>query len=72
MTSEPVPSGTVQRFDTSNPDDLAFVVANGLVWTAGQESQQAAVDALIAGTLPMNDRVPPQIVAAIAQARGGQ
>jgi hypothetical protein len=49
--------------------DLALLLANGLIWKCPPAGQQRAIDALIAGTLPGNDRVPPAIAAWVAAHR---
>jgi hypothetical protein len=49
------------RFNYDDPADLAELVGNGLIWRASQTAQKRAVDAILAGTLPMNDRVPPRM-----------
>ena len=36
-----------------------------MVWQAGPKATKAAFDALVSGTLPMNDRVPADIRAAV-------
>ncbi len=51
----------VMRYDAANPEDLRVLVENGAIWRAGPRAQQAAIEALVAGTLPMNDRVPPEV-----------
>ena len=59
-------------FDASKPEDLRVLVENGLVWQAGPKAINAAIDAIIAGTLPMNDRVPPEIARYIESQTAGQ
>lgn len=59
----------VIRYNPSDPADLAVIVENGLVWKAGEAAQQAAFDALVSGALPMNDRIPADILSAIESAR---
>ena len=49
------------RFNYDDPVDLAILTENGLIWKTSERGQQRAIDALIAGTIPMNDKVPPKI-----------
>ena len=41
--------------------DLPLLVSSGLIWKCPPRAQKRAIDAILAGTLPMNDRVPPRM-----------
>jgi len=58
---------SVVRYDQANPEDLAAMIANGLVWSLAPEVQEAAVNALVADPSLMNDRVPDDIRAFIEE-----
>jgi hypothetical protein len=49
------------HYNYDDPADLRELVENGLIWRASQTAQKRAVDALLSGDLPVNDRVPPRI-----------
>jgi len=51
------------HYSYDNADDLRELVENGLIWRGSQTAQKRAVDALVSGNLPVNDRVPPRIAA---------
>lgn len=68
-TEENGPGGKTIRYNTADPADLALLIENGAIWQAGPQSQQAAVDALVAGTVPLNDLVPPVVRAAVERAQ---
>jgi hypothetical protein len=53
--------GNVVRYDPAKPEDLAALVANGLVWSLAPEVRGAAMEALLDGTIPMNDKVPDDV-----------
>jgi hypothetical protein len=72
VRTETVGGHNVVHYDAADPADLAVIVANGMVWQAGPKATKAAFDALVAGTLPMNDRVPADIRAAIERAQEGK
>lgn len=72
MRTETVGGHNVQYYDPADPADLAVIVANGMVWQAGPKAVKAAYDALVAGTLPMNDRVPADIKADIEEAQASK
>jgi len=50
---------------SDKPEDFAWMVANGTIWMLSPATQQRAVAMIVAGTLPMNDKVPPRIAAYI-------
>ncbi len=52
----------------SDPDDLRVAIKRGLVWHASPRGQQMAIDALIAGTVPMPDNLPPKVRAYVEAA----
>ena len=53
------------------PDDFAVMVRTGWVWMLSRETQQRAVEAMVRGDLPTNDRVPPQIAEYVRARRPG-
>ena len=58
-----------------NVDDLADLrdlVTNGLIWRGSQAMQKRAVDALVSGALPLNDRVPPRMAEWIIAHQSGK
>ena len=52
-----------RHFYADKPEDFARMVANGWIWMLSPATQQHAVEMLVAGTLPMNAKVPPKIAA---------
>lgn len=49
------------HYNYDDPADLRDLVENGLIWRASQTAQKRAVEAILSGTLPLNNRVPPRI-----------
>jgi hypothetical protein len=48
-----------------DPADRKLLIESGVIWRCGQQAVQMAVDDLVAGMVPMNDKVPPEIAAII-------
>ncbi len=68
-----MPTGTKThpRFDASDPEDRRILIETGLIWKSGMpEAIQLAVDDLVEGRVPMNDRVPADVAAFIAKKQG--
>jgi hypothetical protein len=55
----------VAYFNWNDPEDRASGIADGTIWRCPPEAQQLAVDDLVSGRVPMNDKVPPDIAASI-------
>jgi len=71
MKEHNVAGQRVLSYDASNPDDLRTLVENGLIWVAAPAAQQAAVNALASGELPLNDRIPADVRAYIERSLTG-
>lgn len=64
------PGGKVIRYDYTDPADLAAIIASGVVWKAGPQAKQDAVEAIVAGTVPMPTNLPPEVAEYVAQRMG--
>ncbi len=54
-------------YPDSNDERFALLIASGLIWRGGPKSQVQAIWYLIAHPEAMNDRVPENIRAALAE-----
>src|SRR5450759_5451880 len=48
-----------------DPADRKLLIESGVIWRCGQKAVQMAVEDLVDGVVPMNDKVPPEIAAII-------
>jgi hypothetical protein len=53
------------RMDLDDPADRKLLIESGVIWRCGQRAVQMAVEDLVDGVVPMNDKVPPEIAAII-------
>jgi hypothetical protein len=58
--SEEHPAGS-KHYDANDPADWAEIVRLGFVWSLGEAEQKQAIDDLISGKLPMNDKIPQEL-----------
>jgi hypothetical protein len=54
------PAGS-KHYNADEPEDWAEVVRLGYVWSMNEKAQRDAIDDLVSGKLPLNDKIPPQI-----------
>ena len=66
----PTVTDRVVRYDASDPEDRRLLIENGAIWEAGPKAQQAAIQDLIEGRVPMNDNVPQEVADYILTKRG--
>ncbi len=59
------------HLDPTKPADLARLVESGLIWNKVMPVAyvRMAVDALVEGTLPYNDRIPANVLAHVNKMR---
>lgn len=57
------------HYDARDPADLAVLIENGLIWKGGPKTVALAVDALVRGRVPYNDRIPEIVLAHVNQRR---
>lgn len=56
------PATGMAHYDLKNPDDLAALIANGLIWKGDQRSWQIAIQAIVDGDVPRpTANVPPEV-----------
>ena len=52
----------VRRYDTRNANDLALLVATGMIWRSGPKTLKRAISAIAAGDIERPTRnVPPAV-----------
>src|SRR5665647_2278 len=50
-----------------DPADRKLLIESGVIWRCGQQAVKMAVEDLVAGMVPMNDKVPPEIATIIGK-----
>lgn len=60
------------RFNLADAADRKQLIENGVIWQCGQKAAQMAFDDLVAGMVPMNDLVPPEVAAIIQKAQAAR
>lgn len=55
------------RMDVADPADRKLLIESGVIWRCGAKAVQMAVEDLVAGMVPMNDKVPPEIATIIGK-----
>lgn len=68
-----MPTGTTAypRYNAEDPEDRRVLIENGIIWKSGlPKAIQLAIGDLVEGRVPMNGKVPPEIVEQIEALRG--
>lgn len=64
----PTNEGGIIRYDVNNPEDLAALIENGLIWKGGPQAINKAIQAVLTGAVPRPTRnVPAQVNAIFDQ-----
>ena len=56
------------HYDVNDERDLAELIEKGLIWRGDPKTQRRAVELLLTGRVPVNDRVPPPIAEFVRKA----
>lgn len=59
----------INRYESTDPEDLKALIANGAIWHAGNNAKQRAVAAILAGIAELPEHVPEYVRAYIEARR---
>lgn len=57
-----IDSDGMLRYDIDNPEDLAALIANGMIWKGGPKAIGLALRALKSGAVPIPNNLPANVV----------